>query len=67
MRMRGTVKWFSGERGYGFIAVTGSDDVFVLWAKVRGGQQLKPGQAVEFRMLHGAGGPEADDVRLIGA
>jgi CspA family cold shock protein len=67
MRTRGTVKWFSGERGYGFIAVAGSDDVFVLWAKVRGGQPLQPGQVVEFRLSQGPGGPEADDVRALSA
>lgn len=67
MRIRGTVKWFSGDRGYGFIAVTGSEDVFVLWDKVRGGTRLKPGQVVEFRVSHGPSGPEADDVRLVSA
>lgn len=66
MRARGTVRWFSGDRGYGFIAVAGSPDVFVQWTKVRGGHTLAAGQRVDFRVTQSLCGPEADDVHLVG-
>ena len=33
--VRGTVKWFNADKGYGFIAVEGQDDVFVHWSKIK--------------------------------
>lgn len=62
--MRGTVKWFNADRGYGFIAVEGEDDVFVHWSKIRmdGYRTLEEGRAVEFALVEGQKGREADDV-----
>jgi cold shock CspA family protein len=62
--VRGTVKWFNADRGYGFIAVEGEDDVFVHWSKIRmdGYRTLEEGRAVEFALVEGQKGREADDV-----
>jgi cold shock protein len=64
---QGTVKWFNGERGYGFIAVEGSPDVFVHVSAITGGgvPSLEEGQKVEFDITQGQKGPQADNVRVI--
>ena len=64
---QGTVKWFSGERGYGFIAVEGSPDVFVHVSAITGGgvPGLEEGQKVEFDITQGQKGPQAENVRVI--
>ena len=63
---QGTVKWFNGERGYGFIAVEGSPDVFVHVSAITGGvPSLKEGQKVEFDITQGQKGPQAENVRVI--
>ena len=50
MAERGTVKWFSNEKGYGFISREGGDDVFVHFSAIEGQgyRSLNEGQAVEF-------------------
>jgi CspA family cold shock protein len=47
---QGTVKWFNGDKGYGFIAVEGGPDVFVHFSAITGGgyRNLEEGQKVEF-------------------
>jgi len=62
----GTVKWFSNEKGYGFIAVDGGADVFVHYSAIQmdGYKALQEGQRVEFEVTQGAKGPQADAVRL---
>jgi len=47
---QGTVKWFNGDKGYGFIAVEGGPDVFVHFSTITGGgyRSLDEGQKVEF-------------------
>ena len=64
---QGTVKWFSGERGYGFIAVEGSPDVFVHVSAITGGgvPGLEEGQKVELDITQGQKGPQAENVRVI--
>jgi len=62
----GTVKWFNGEKGYGFIARnSGEKDVFVHFSAILGDgfKSLKEGQAVEFVVAQGAKGPQAQDVK----
>ena len=62
--MVGKVKWFSAERGYGFIARNDGDDVFVHCSAIQGGgfKTLHEGQAVEFDIVEGARGPQASNV-----
>jgi CspA family cold shock protein len=61
----GTVKWFSNEKGYGFIARSGGDDVFVHFSAIQidGYKTLAEGQAVEFEITDGPKGPQASNVR----
>ena len=61
----GTVKWFSNEKGYGFIASNGGDDVFVHFSAIQsdGYKTLNEGQAVEFEITDGPKGPPASNVR----
>jgi len=64
--VRGTVKWFNADKGYGFIAVEGQDDVFVHWSKIKsdGYKTLEDGQAVEFEVVDGPKGREAHEVSV---
>ncbi|MHA3701994.1 cold-shock protein [Jatrophihabitans sp. YIM 134969] len=61
---QGTVKWFNGEKGYGFIAVDGGQDVFVHYSAIQsdGYRSLDEGQRVEFEVTQGPKGPQADQV-----
>ncbi|GBD29123.1 MAG: cold-shock protein [Armatimonadota bacterium] len=66
---RGTVKWFSPEKGYGFITPDdGSKDVFVHYSAIvgEGYRNLQEGQKVEFEVTQGQKGPQASNVRVIG-
>jgi CspA family cold shock protein len=65
---QGTVKWFNGDKGYGFIAVEGGPDVFVHFSAITGGgyRSLDEGQKVEFDITQGQKGPQAENVRVIG-
>jgi cold shock protein len=67
MMTQGTVKWFNGDRGYGFIAVEGGPDVFVHVSAITGGgyRSLQEGQKVEFDITQGQKGPQAENVRVI--
>ena len=65
---QGTVKWFNGEKGFGFIApADGSPDVFVHYSAIQGQgyKSLDEGQAVEFDVTQGQKGPQAENVRPI--
>ncbi len=65
---RGTVSWFCDQKGYGFIAVEGHDDVYVHHAAIegRGFRTLNVGERVEFEIQKGTRGPEAAHVtRLV--
>ena len=64
-RVVGTVKWFNGSKGYGFIERgEGEKDVFVHYSAIRGEgfRNLEEGQEVEFTVEEGAKGPQAADV-----
>lgn len=60
----GTVKWFSAEKGYGFIEVEGQDDVFVHYTAIEGEgfKTLEEGQTVTFDIVEGNRGPQAANV-----
>ena len=64
---QGTVKWFNSEKGYGFIAVDGGQDVFVHFSAIEmdGYKALEDGQRVEFEIAQGQKGPQAEKVRVI--
>ena len=64
---QGTVKWFNAEKGYGFIAIDGGQDVFVHYSAIvaNGYRSLEEGQRVEFEVTQGNKGPQADQVRLV--
>ena len=59
---QGTVKWFNNEKGYGFIAVDGGQDVFVHYSAIQsdGYKSLDENQRVEFEVVQGPKGPQAD-------
>ena len=61
---QGTVKWFNAEKGFGFIAVDGGQDVFVHYSAIQmdGYKSLEEGQRVNFEVVQGAKGPQADAV-----
>ena len=64
----GTVKWFNGEKGYGFIAPKSNDkDVFVHYSAITGDgfRSLKEDQSVEFSVEDGPKGPQAHDVKVL--
>ncbi|MGW2317076.1 caspase, EACC1-associated type [Streptomyces sp. NPDC001680] len=66
-RVRGTVKWFNDEKGFGFIAVDNGPDVFVHFSELQmqGFRTLQEGQRVEFRFTQGVKGPQAADVHVL--
>ncbi len=67
-RRQGTVKWFNNARGYGFITEgSESDDIFVHYRNIRGEgyRSLAEGQQVEFELLEGEKGLQADDVMCV--
>ena len=64
---QGTVKWFSNEKGFGFIEREGGDDVFVHHSKITmdGYRTLVEGQKVEFEIVQGDKGLQAENVQVI--
>jgi CspA family cold shock protein len=64
----GRVKWYDAEKGFGFLAQDGGEDVYVRKAALPSGvEALKPGQRVEFGMAEGRRGPQALQVKLVDA
>ena len=63
-RQIGTVKWFNGGKGYGFIEREDGDDVFVHYSAIRGEgfRNLEEGERVEFTIESSPKGPQAADV-----
>ena len=66
-RTQGTVKWFNAEKGYGFIAREGGDDLFVHYSEIQGNgyRSLEEGATVEFEVTQGRKGLQASAVTLV--
>ena len=66
-RKTGTVKWFDSKKGYGFIELEGSDDIFVHYSDIldEGYKFLKDGQKVEFEIEKDDQGEKAKNVKKI--
>ncbi|MFG1930026.1 cold-shock protein [Mycobacterium sp. NPDC048908] len=65
---QGTVKWFDGDKGFGFIAPDcGAEDVFVHYSEIQGNgfKSMEENQRVEFNVGQGAKGPEAVEVTAV--
>jgi cold shock protein len=62
--MEGTVKWFNADKGYGFIERDSGDDVFVHFSAIQGDgfKTLDEGQTVEFDVVDGNRGQQAENV-----
>ena len=62
---QGTVKWFSNEKGYGFISQSDGEDIFVHFSAIEGEgyKSLEEGQSVEFDVTDGPKGKQAAHVR----
>ncbi|MGG1517723.1 cold-shock protein [Paenibacillus oryzisoli] len=60
----GTVKWFNAEKGFGFIEVENGNDVFVHFSAITGEgfKSLDEGQRVQFDVVQGNRGPQAENV-----
>jgi len=63
-RITGTVKWFSAEKGYGFIEQTSGPDIFVHYTAISGSgyRSLEQGEEVEFTITEGQKGKQASNV-----
>lgn len=63
----GTVKWFSAEKGYGFLSREDGEDVFVHFSAIEGEgyRNLEEGQKVEFEVTKGPKGLQAASVRAV--
>lgn len=65
--MKGTVKWFNAEKGFGFITTEEGKDVFAHYSQIRkdGFKTLEEGQAVEFNVVEGQKGLQAEEITII--
>ncbi len=63
-KVQGKVKWFNNSKGYGFIGQNSGPDVFVHYSAIQmdGVKTLQEGDAVEFEVVQGQKGPQADKV-----
>jgi len=66
-RVQGTVKWFNGEKGYGFITPESGPDLFVHYSEIQssGYRSLDEGAKVEFEITEGKKGKQASAVTLV--
>lgn len=66
-RVKGKVKWFNGDKGYGFITPENGPDVFVHYSEIQssGFRSLNEGDEVEFEITEGKKGKQASAVKLV--
>lgn len=66
-KILGTVKWFDAKKGFGFITREGEKDVFVHYTAIDGDgyRKLEDGQAVEFTLVEGRKGLEANNLTIV--
>ena len=66
-RVKGTVKWFNDDKGFGFIAQDSGPDIFVHFKAISspGFKTLPEGQKVEFTVIKGQKGPQAENVVVL--
>ena len=66
-RIRGEVRWFNAAKGYGFLSRDNAPDVFVHFSAIQsdGYRSLKEGERVEYDVVEGAKGPQADAVQRL--
>lgn len=67
INMNGTVKWFNGDKGFGFITSEEGNDVFVHYSQIQkdGYKTLAEGERVSFDVVEGAKGPQAENVESL--
>lgn len=65
--MNGTVKWFNGEKGFGFITGEDDKDVFAHFSQINseGYKSLEEGQKVTYDVVKGPKGPQAENITII--
>ncbi len=65
--MKGTVKWFNAEKGFGFITTEEGNDVFAHFSQINkeGFKTLEEGQNVEFDVVEGAKGLQAENITIL--
>jgi cold shock protein len=66
-RSRGTVKWFNGDKGYGFITPESGPDLFIHYSEIRstGFRTLNEGDKVEFEITDGKKGKQASALTVV--
>ncbi len=65
--MKGTVKWFNAEKGFGFITTEEGTDVFAHFSQINkeGFKTLEEGQEVEFEVVEGEKGLQAENINIL--
>jgi cold shock protein len=66
-RVQGTVKWFNGDKGYGFVTQENGPDLFVHYSEIQSGgfRTLNEGDRVEFEITEGKKGKQASAVKVL--